>query len=63
MTLPTKTLSTIDGSTLPVDNADFVAIVASSVADNFLSDPPNDPNGVLFAATMNMFCILILILM
>ena len=57
MTLPTKTLSTMEGSTLPLLNADFVATVASSVADNVFKDPPKDPKGVRFAATMNIFCI------
>eukprot|EP00979_Chaetoceros_neogracilis_P018375 scaffold10581_cov155-Chaetoceros_neogracile.AAC.1 len=58
ITFPTKTESTTEGSTLPASNADFVAIVAKSVAERCFNDPPNDPNGVRFAATIKIFCII-----
>jgi hypothetical protein len=44
---------------LPLDSAAFVATVAKSVAESVFKDPPKLPNGVLFAATMKMFCIFI----
>jgi hypothetical protein len=54
MTFPTNTESTSEGSTFPADNADFVATVAKSVAERDFRDPPKDPKGVRFAATIKI---------
>lgn len=53
MTLPTITLSTISGDTLPAERAARAAISLRSVAVKSLSKPPKAPNGVLLAETMN----------
>ena len=49
-----------DGSILAVVIADLVAMVPSSVAESFFSEPPKAPKGVRFAATMNILDMVIL---
>ena len=51
-TLPTHTVSTAEAGVLEDESAAFVARYESSVAEKFLSLPPNAPNGVRLAPTM-----------
>ena len=55
-TFPMHTLSTAEGLTFAAERAAAVALTARSVAVRPFSLPPNAPNGVRFAPTMNKRC-------